>query len=101
MKRGFLLTIAMAATSFAQSPTRCTEMGKLKVPGVNLEITRADWVPAGALPAGRGGTGGVTLPAHCRVDGMIDRRTGADGKAYGIGFALALPENWTGQFLQQ
>jgi feruloyl esterase len=31
---------------------------------------------------------------------MIDRRTVGD-KTYGIGFAVALPENWTGQFLQQ
>jgi len=32
---------------------------------------------------------------------MIDRRTGTDGKTYGIRFALALPDNWSGQFLQQ
>ncbi len=31
---------------------------------------------------------------------MIDRRTVGD-KTYGIGFAVALPDNWTGQFLQQ
>ena len=36
------------------------------------------------------------LPAYCRLDGMLDRRTGADGTAYGIGFALALPANGTG-----
>ena len=32
---------------------------------------------------------------------MIDRRTGAAGRTYGIGFALALPENWNGRFLFQ
>ena len=32
---------------------------------------------------------------------MMDRRTGTDGKTYGIRFAIALPENWTGQYLQQ
>jgi feruloyl esterase len=36
------------------------------------------------------------LPAHCRVNGVLDRRMGSDGKAYGIRFAIALPENWTG-----
>jgi feruloyl esterase len=41
------------------------------------------------------------LPARCRVDGIIDRRTGPDGKTYGIRFAIALPEKWTGQYLQQ
>ena len=32
---------------------------------------------------------------------MLDRRTGADGKPYGIGFALALPGEWNGRFLFQ
>ena len=41
------------------------------------------------------------LPAHCRVNGIVDKRTGADGKTYGIRFAVALPDNWTGDFLQQ
>ena len=33
--------------------------------------------------------------------GVLDRRTGADGKTYGIGFALALPGDWNGRFLFQ
>jgi len=41
------------------------------------------------------------LPAHCRVNGILDKRTGADGKTYGIRFAVALPDNWIGDFLQQ
>jgi feruloyl esterase len=40
-------------------------------------------------------------PAHCRVDGIIDARTGRDGKPYGIGFAVALPRQWNGRFLFQ
>jgi hypothetical protein len=43
----------------------------------------------------------VALPAYCRVDGVLDRRTGGDGKPYGIGFAIALPDDWNGRFLQQ
>jgi hypothetical protein len=76
-------------------------MAKLRIAGAQLEITRAEWVPAGPMPAGRGGGSGVALPAHCRVEGKLDKRQGASGKTYGIGFAVALPENWTGQFLQQ
>src|SRR5262249_48750197 len=41
----------------------------------------------------------VTLPPYCRVEGVFDARTGADGKSYGVKFALGLPENWSGQFL--
>src|SRR4029453_12095204 len=58
-------------------------------------------VPAGRAPGARGGPAGPLLPVHCRIDGMMDRRTGTDGKTYGIRFAIALPENWTGQYLQQ
>ncbi len=43
----------------------------------------------------------MTDPAHCRVEGVIDERTGRDGKPYGIGFAVALPANWNGRFLFQ
>ena len=32
---------------------------------------------------------------------MIDRRTGVDGKRYGIGFAVALPDDWNGRLLMQ
>jgi feruloyl esterase len=42
----------------------------------------------------------IILPAHCRLNGIIDRRVGTDGKTYGIRFAIAMPENWTGQYLQ-
>ncbi len=29
---------------------------------------------------------------HCRVDGIINQRKGVDGEEFGIGFAIALPE---------
>jgi feruloyl esterase len=79
-------------------------MRQLQVSGVTLTVTRTEWFAAGApLPGGRGGGPPVAsaLPAYCRLDGVIDRRTGTDGKAYGIGFALALPEDWNGRFLMQ
>jgi hypothetical protein len=100
----FIMGIACTISpGFTQSKNQCTEMTKFKLPGVQLEITKAAWVPAGPAPAmGPGGMGGgISLPPHCRVDGMIDRRTGAGGETYGIGFAVSLPENWNGRFLQQ
>ncbi len=36
----------------------------------------------------------VGIPAYCRVEGVIDQRTGLDGKPYAITFALALPDAW-------
>ena len=43
------------------------------------------------------------LPAHCRVDGVINRRKGVDGREFGIGFSLALPDPsaWNGDFMMQ
>jgi hypothetical protein len=90
-----------AATSFAQSTIQCTELTTFKLPGVQLEITKAAWVPAGPSTERGPGAAAVNRPAHCRVDGMIDRRTGVGGDAYGIGFAVSMPENWNGRFLQQ
>jgi hypothetical protein len=92
-----LLTIA-APLMFAQaagSPAHCADVLKFQLHGVPLAITKAGSVAA-ATPAT-----GPALPSYCRVDGVINQRTGADGKPYGIGFALALPDQWNGRFLFQ
>ncbi|HSU22096.1 MAG TPA: tannase/feruloyl esterase family alpha/beta hydrolase [Variovorax sp.] len=44
---------------------------------------------------------GVTLPAHCVVQGRMSPRTGVDGKAYHTGFELRLPRTWNGRFAFQ
>lgn len=99
--------LLLLATAQAPTPSAaCDALKTLKVPGVALDITKVEWKPAGSTPApaGPGGAGAIStlkLPAFCRVDGVIDRRTGGDGKPYGIGFAVALPDNWNGRFLQQ
>jgi len=100
--------IVLAPSSASAQTTRdaaaCATLTKLQIPGLNLSITKAEWLPVGAPPppAGPGGPAvAVKLPAHCRLDGVLDRRTGADGKSYGIGFALALPGDWNGRFLFQ
>jgi len=44
---------------------------------------------------------GQTLPPHCHVTGSFEHRTGSDGKAYAINFAVNLPDNWNGRYLFQ
>src|SRR5687768_12258659 len=99
------LLLVMASASSAQTPGAppgCAELMKLQLPGVALAITKAEWFPAGTAPAGAGAAASaIKLPAYCRIDGVIDRRVGAAGVTYGIGFALALPDNWNGRFLFQ
>jgi feruloyl esterase len=80
----------------------CASLTGLKIPGFDATIKTATLVPAGPPPQSpiAPPIPGM-LPAYCRVDGVIDPRTGSDGKPYAIGFALALPENWNGRFLFQ
>jgi pimeloyl-ACP methyl ester carboxylesterase len=100
MHMKWTLLFFAAATAFAQSTDKCANLARVQMTGAKLEITSASLVAAGPARGGRGGPGPM-LPAHCRVNGMMDQRTGPDGKIYGIRFAIALPENWTGQYLQQ
>ena len=72
-------------------------------------IMQAQWVNAGKLPRDDAAalTGSSTetadteYPAHCLLEGEIEKRTGADGKPYHIGFQMRLPESWNGKFLFQ
>jgi len=105
---GIVLALVTVVASPAAAQTRrdaaaCAALMNLQIPGVALSVTKAEWFAEGSSPpAGRGGAPNpMKLPAYCRLDGVLDRRTGADGKPYGIGFALALPGDWNGRFLFQ
>jgi hypothetical protein len=85
---------------------RCVDLLILEIEGLSLAISKADAVPT--TPPGTVRASpfspepiSVAIPSYCRVDGMIDQRTGVDGKTYRIGFAIALPDNWNGRFLFQ
>ena len=99
------ILLVLCGIAFAQAPdpaATCAALKQLQLPGVNLAVTKTEWIPAGSTPPGRGApASGVKLPAYCRIDGLIDKRTGAAGTTYGIGFAIALPQNWNGRFLLQ
>ncbi len=81
----------------------CSELTRLQLSGV--EITKTELIAAGKTipPAYPGSPSIGPLPAHCRVDGIIHARKGVDGQEFGIGFAIALPEQaaWNGDFMMQ
>jgi hypothetical protein len=88
----------------AESTDACAKLAEFRINGV--EITEAALIPAGTVippPYPGAPTYKGALPPHCRVDGVINRRKGADGQEFGIGFALALPEQeaWNGDFMMQ
>ena len=70
-------------TAHAQMADPCANLATLKIDGT--EITKAVLVPAGTTvpPPYPGAQGIGPLPAHCRVDGVINRRKGGSG--YGNG----------------
>jgi pimeloyl-ACP methyl ester carboxylesterase len=78
------VAFAVCAASVASAAQPCAALSKFSMPEHRVVIRQAQEVSG-----------------HCRVDGMIDERTGRDGKPYGIGFAVALPANWNGRFLFQ
>jgi len=90
MRRSHHGTIAFAfslaligAAPLALAAQDCTALAKFSMPGQRIVIRKAEDVAA--TPPGSA----TSVPSHCRVDGIIDERSGRNGKPYGIGFAVA------------
>ena len=102
--KAFWLAIALVPMAWAQTSIKCTDLTNFKIPGVPMVITKAAIIPASSAPAtatAETSATSATIPAHCQADGMINERKGADGRTYGIGFSIALPDNWNNRFLFQ
>jgi hypothetical protein len=91
---------------FIAPALKCTQLTGLKLFDTSIVITEAKEVPdasPGAVqlrpPASE--MNSVAIPSNCLMQGVIDQRIGVDGKAYAIGFAIALPDRWNGRFLFQ
>src|SRR5438034_2173035 len=66
------------------------------------EITKSAHFDAGSTdPIPWSQSLSAPLPAYCRVEGVMNRRTGVGGEEFGITFVLAMPEKWNGDFLMQ
>jgi Tannase and feruloyl esterase len=101
------MTLAWPTSALAQTErgeSACRALADVQVPGAALSDVRTEWFPAGSPPPEQPPylpPLTATLPSYCRLDATLDRRVGADGKSYGIGFAIALPANWNSRFLFQ
>lgn len=110
------LALALPLSSRAQSPApsdssippaeKCADLLHLKMDGMTLSLSKALPVPTAPPNSIRPNlfspdTIPVPVPSYCRLEGTIDPRTGLDGKSFGIGFAIALPDLWNGRFLFQ
>jgi hypothetical protein len=92
-KSSLLLVAVVCAPLAARSQLAdpCGALAGIKIDGV--EINKAALVSAGTTvpPPYPGAPGIGPLPAHCRVDGVINRRKGVDDQEFGIGLLLPCP----------
>lgn len=94
------LVLALPTCAWAQQANSCASLIHFKAPSV--EITKAAQIPSGSTEPNPYGPGhSAPLPAYCRVEGVINRRTGAGREEFGINFALAMPDKWNGDLLMQ
>src|SRR5271157_3521897 len=92
--------LAVAPCAWGQQGGSCSNLMQFKAPGV--EISKAAPIAAGTTEPNPWGPGhSAPLPTYCRVEGVINRRTGVGGEEFGINFALAMPDQWNGDFLMQ
>ncbi|MEO6041164.1 MAG: tannase/feruloyl esterase family alpha/beta hydrolase [Croceibacterium sp.] len=92
---------ALAQPAEGTAASRCTALAGESLSG--LEIVSAQLTAAGAMPRASAGNGppALILLRHCLVQGVINRRVGAGGRAFGIKFELRMPTEWNGRFLFQ
>src|SRR5579864_9339622 len=92
--------LALTTCAWAQQANLCADLMYFKAPSV--EISKAAPIAAGTTEPNPYRPGhSAPLPAYCRVEGVINRRTGAGGEEFGINFALAMPDKWNSDFLMQ
>lgn len=98
--KNILCAALLVGSVWAQQTGSCASLASFKAE--NVEITKAAAIPAGtteAIPWNQSRSG--PIPAYCRVEGIMNRRTGVDGEEFGISFALAMPDAWNGDFFMQ
>lgn len=88
---------AQAPAAAADTPARCAALAGAF--GDGAVVTEATLEMAAPMSAPGGPA--TRLPQHCRVRGIIERRTGVGGRQFGTGFELRLPSDWNGRFLFQ
>jgi len=86
------LLTACGGDDASPQPLSCADMTTTRLGMPGLKVAQAAEVAASG-----------TLPAHCKITGTVNDRTGIDGKPYAIGFELRLPQpaDWKSKFFFQ
>jgi hypothetical protein len=98
---GASAVVFVPQSGFAAAPAdpaaTCAKLATLTTfPVAPTQITLAKFIPSGTASADN-----VALPDHCQVQGIINKRIGADGFPYGDSFEVRLPAQWNGRFMFQ
>lgn len=85
------LVALFSSTSIASAQMACES-----VTSEALGLTGVRFTEVAAVPAGED-----SPVAQCRIRAVTAERVGSDGKDYALGFELALPDDWNGDFVHQ
>jgi pimeloyl-ACP methyl ester carboxylesterase len=96
---GSVLTDDVAQDPTHQPAQTCSALASAHID--NTVILSTKEVPKGGSIKQMGPIPIPPQPAHCLVEGEINKHTGPDGNEYGDKFELRLPDAWTGRFLFQ
>jgi pimeloyl-ACP methyl ester carboxylesterase len=94
-----VLVVALTQPTSPKPARTCSSLTEMKIE--NAVIFSAKEVPEGTLLGSMGPVPIPPQPAHCVVEGEINKHTGPDGNEYGDKFQLRLPDSWSGRFLFQ
>ena len=104
--RSTIMLNAMKSKPLVSDRSRCAVLGHA-LPGADCFAQTPLRTVARVQRSGsrvfesRAHPGQQASPPYCLVQGMINKRIGAGGKQFGIGFELRLPDIWTERFLFQ
>ena len=99
-----VLAGSFSAEARAQTNLRTPAKTCSSLAGIQIENTVIFSAKEVAESAALGSMGPMPIPpqpAHCVVEGEINKHTGPDGNEYGDRFQLRLPDSWSGRFLFQ
>ncbi len=99
-----VLPLSFSVGSRAQAGLQKPAKACPSLAGMQIEdtvILSAKEVPEGAPLGSIGPMPVPPQPAHCVVEGEINKHKGPDGNEYGDRFQLRLPDAWSGRFLFQ
>src|SRR5690348_15376591 len=91
-----VLTLASWVPAQGQKPAQpCSALASVHIE--NTIILSAKEVAEEGASIAQMGPPIPPQPAHCVVEGIINKHAGADGNEYGDKFQLRLPDAWTGR----